>query len=80
MQTTAEAMKVHRHHWLIDEPEGSSSRGVCKHCQESRYFRNWLAETDFLTSRESRELSASAHGNEGQSGYGLTRRNSEREG
>jgi len=29
-----------QHHWLIDTPKGSTSRGHCKRCGEERDFRN----------------------------------------
>lgn len=28
------------HHWVIESPNGSSSRGVCKFCGEERIFNN----------------------------------------
>ena len=29
-----------RHHWLIDTPNGATSRGVCKRCGAARRFPN----------------------------------------
>lgn len=29
-----------RHHWIIESPKGSTSRGVCKSCGAVRYFKN----------------------------------------
>lgn len=29
-----------RHHWIIDTPNGASSRGLCKRCGVSRRFPN----------------------------------------
>jgi|GEM_PF-1319432 len=29
-----------RHHWLIETPQGATSKGVCKVCGEEREFRN----------------------------------------
>ncbi len=31
------------HYWIIDPPNGSSSRGVCKFCSEVREFNNSVA-------------------------------------
>ncbi len=28
------------HYWIIESPNGSSSRGVCKFCKEERVFNN----------------------------------------
>jgi len=42
----------HHHHWLIAEPEGATSTGVCKQCGEVRVFRNWLPEADVITRTE----------------------------
>ena len=44
----------HAHHWVIGEPEGPVSRGVCKTCGAARDFRNWLEEIDFITTDEER--------------------------
>lgn len=30
----------HKHHWLIDTPNGSHAAGRCKHCGAEREFRN----------------------------------------
>ncbi|MDD4859707.1 MAG: hypothetical protein PHR56_05830 [Dehalococcoidales bacterium] len=30
------------HYWLIESPNGSQSRGVCKFCNEEREFDNLL--------------------------------------
>ncbi len=35
-----EVKPVCRHHWVIDPPNGSVSRGVCKFCGEERSFNN----------------------------------------
>jgi len=29
-----------RHHWVIDSPQGATSRGVCKICGAEKEFRN----------------------------------------
>jgi len=44
----------HFHRWRIDEPNGPVSMGVCKVCGESKEFRNWLADMDFITNEEHR--------------------------
>ncbi|MBI1885251.1 MAG: hypothetical protein HYS09_02885 [Chloroflexi bacterium] len=31
------------HHWLIENPNGETSIGVCKYCGASREFRNYAA-------------------------------------
>ncbi len=35
-----------RHHWLIEAPRGTLSRGRCKRCGEEREFRN--SATDYI--------------------------------
>lgn len=44
----------HTHHWLIDEPSGPISMGCCIGCGKEKEFKNWLAETDFITNEEHR--------------------------
>jgi hypothetical protein len=44
----------HAHRWRIDEPAGPTSPATCKICGAIRLFRNWLSETDYLTSEERR--------------------------
>jgi len=44
----------HYHRWLIDEPNGPTSRGVCKVCGVAKEFKNWLADGDFITNEEHR--------------------------
>ncbi|MFN0147426.1 MAG: hypothetical protein ACKVT1_13015 [Dehalococcoidia bacterium] len=44
----------HFHRWLIDEPNGPVSRGVCKVCGTTKDFKNWLADGDFITNEEHR--------------------------
>ena len=39
-QTGATAMC--RHHWIIEEPVGPVSRGVCQECSEVREFKNYI--------------------------------------
>jgi hypothetical protein len=33
-----------RHHWLIEPPNGPTSKGVCKICGEVKFFDNILAD------------------------------------
>ena len=33
-----------RHHWIIEEPTGPVSRGVCQQCEEVREFKNYIEE------------------------------------
>ena len=34
-----------RHHWVIESPQGATSLGRCKVCDEVREFRNSAADT-----------------------------------
>jgi len=34
-----------RHHWLIETPQGATSKGVCKLCGAVREFRNAVSAT-----------------------------------
>ena len=34
-----------RHHWIIESPQGATSAGRCKICNETREFRNSTADT-----------------------------------
>ena len=42
-----------QHHWLIEAPEGPSSKGLCKKCGAKREFLNslsgdlWLHDSDY---------------------------------
>jgi hypothetical protein len=47
----------HAHHWVIAEPTGMMSEGVCRVCQERRLFRNSPIETS-VTTRAEREFAA----------------------
>lgn len=47
---------VHVHHWRIEEANGPESQGVCKDCGAQKSFKNWLADTDFITNTEHREV------------------------
>ena len=40
-----------QHHWLIESPQGTMSKGRCKRCGEEREFRN--SATDHLWEDES---------------------------
>ncbi len=42
------------HYWVIQQPSGRYSEGVCKLCHGTRQFQNWLPESDFLTRNERR--------------------------
>lgn len=44
----------HAHHWVIEEASGPVSAGRCKRCGASKEFKNWLADTDFITNEEHR--------------------------
>jgi hypothetical protein len=48
----------HAHHWVIEEPNGNTSTGRCKRCGETKAFKNWLSESDFVTNEEYRQLAA----------------------
>jgi hypothetical protein len=48
-------VRDHAHHWVIEEPSGPMSRGVCKRCGEEREFKNWLSDADFVTNEEHRQ-------------------------
>ncbi len=34
----------YHHYWIIESPNGSSSRGICKFCKEAREFNNSVAQ------------------------------------
>lgn len=42
----------HAHRWRISEPNGEYSDAVCVACGAEKQFRNWLAETDYITRSE----------------------------
>ena len=44
----------HPHRWLIEEPQGATSTGVCRICGTEKIFRNWLESCDFITNTEHR--------------------------
>lgn len=33
------------HHWIIEPPAGSTSKGVCKHCNAVKNFKNSFERT-----------------------------------
>ena len=37
------AVEPHAHHWILDTPNGPTSRGECKHCGATREFPNYDA-------------------------------------
>lgn len=37
---TAPTTTPHAHHWRIEEPNGPTSHGVCRHCGAERDFPN----------------------------------------
>ena len=43
-----------RHYWLIDSPNGPTSRGICKLCGEEKDFNNSMPEFT-LYKREEKE-------------------------
>jgi hypothetical protein len=49
-----------RHHWLIEAPQGSTSKGICKVCGEHREFRN--SSDDIVWESESPAVNRSAWG------------------
>lgn len=48
------ARTEHAHHWVIEEASGPVSAGRCKRCGAAKEFKNWLADTDFITNEEHR--------------------------
>jgi hypothetical protein len=39
-------VKKHIHYWLIGEPDGETSIGVCKFCGEEKVFYNSLSSSE----------------------------------
>jgi len=39
------------HHWVIELATGPISLGVCRNCQETREFQNYIDETTWVGSR-----------------------------
>ncbi len=44
----------HAHHWIIEEANGPLSGGRCRSCGANKAFKNWLADSDFITNEEHR--------------------------
>jgi hypothetical protein len=61
-KTEVSAAPECRHHWLIESPNGATSRGTCRLCGEHREFRNSasdaLWEWEGITSREEGPLAS----------------------
>lgn len=53
LELTKEA-PAHAHHWVIEEAAGPLSGGRCKTCGAVKTFKNWLADSDFITNEEHR--------------------------
>ncbi len=49
-----ETQADHFHRWRIEEPNGPTSKGICKICGAEKVFKNWLSDTDFITNEEHR--------------------------
>lgn len=47
----------HAHHWVIAEPKGAVSEGICRYCQARRLFQNAPTEA-VVTTRAEREFAA----------------------
>jgi len=60
IETTKAPEAGHFHRWRIEEPNGPTSRGVCKVCGAEKQFKNWLAEGDFITNEEHRAMASAA--------------------
>lgn len=56
---------IHLHHWVIAEPRGPLSAGVCKHCSGERIFRNSTPESGFITAGERQGFGSSRQGSWG---------------
>ena len=41
-EASAETVHTCSHHWIIGDPEGPTSSGVCKHCGAKRDFMNYF--------------------------------------
>ena len=40
-------VSICQHHWVIDSPNGPTSKGVCCACGQEREFQNYLEEYSF---------------------------------
>lgn len=45
------------HYWVIETPNGSNSRGICKFCKEERLFNNSV-DRYFIKKRGERRVTA----------------------
>ena len=61
---TQSADSVCVHHWLIAEPNGATSTGVCKRCSARKTFFNSI-ETKVWTTEGSKRGSANSFGRKG---------------
>jgi len=52
MLPAPQALQVHTHHWLIEEPNGPLSQGTCCSCGATRLFRNWIEEIEMATNKD----------------------------
>ena len=56
------------HHWIIEEPTGPVSNGVCRLCDEIREFKNYIGPAPtFQNDDPSRYAVVSNHGLEEES-------------
>ena len=39
------------HYWIIDSPNGPTSKGICKYCRKVTLFSNTLPENVYLVGR-----------------------------
>ena len=46
------------HHWVIDQPNGPTSRGVCKLCGEHSEFRNSMPGTGWDRNNQTKRVDA----------------------
>ncbi len=42
-ETTVEKQDIEKcvHHWIIEPPDGPTSKGVCQICGSTKEFENW---------------------------------------
>ena len=36
------------HYWIIESASGPESKGICEHCNKSKYFKNWISGDNSL--------------------------------
>lgn len=46
------------HHWIIETPDGPTSKGICKLCREEREFSNQLRPNNPMSSGWSNQKEA----------------------